>query len=1002
LQRACADCEDEEKKRLRRKSDGDGGGGVASFAPPSVHAVLRTSGSALDAGTRDSASQRLGHDFGHVRIHSDRAAAESARDVDALAYTVGSHVVFGAGQYAPGTERGQRLLAHELTHVAQQRAFAGGVGAEPIPIGPAGDAYEREAERLSARSQLTPFPRVQRVPAGAVCFDPAATRPVNPLPCNPREPEVCETYEVWLESFRNVRSFTATDTAAGGTATGFSVLGAGAASHAVTPAAGTAAPLPQGGPDVADHFIDHPTDDWVRACLPDNLRATAYLLRSDCADIAVILRHVWLSAHHRTETFGSWTIGDTAGGAQSGSVSTVIGQVYTGNVAMMVNPYSDSSGRRLRSWNDLQNLIHPGDILVWEHHSGGLGTARTGGHTMTIVSIDRNSAGAITSIHVLQGNQPIFQPQAAQIRAAVGRGAPSEGVLRDAPGRRIEADVMTAGDLRDLQVPPGGRNPSDVWTWSDGHTTLVAAGPPRAVKRPSAAGTTRQISDWLPSIRGAGRDRLQPLLEMALMEVRSAMEGGGTVADADAEAIASAAGARLWTLARGRGSGVPSLQELHAVIHALGASTAQPAHHDEVLRIFGLMEMAFLTGFLTALRTAVEGGSQLTNAFVEAIGTATGQQVWHAAQTAQGLGEESHFRPQQAIRALIQAIAAANPTGANQQEVTRLFGLIEEAFLRGSRGMTTVDFNRPAAASGIRTVNVLLTGFDPFNTSNSSLPPRSGEWNPSGAAVIELDRSTVPTNNNRQAAVEGVVLPVDFSAFNTGMVESLVRAHTGSGAGGAESVITISEDPGIAAGSPVRLERYAVGVREPSGGLQAVPPDVAGGATAGAAIIEATAPVSQVATEASTDIGNDITFRFASVAIANSALTALGLTGNATSREIAIDNVTAIGTIVSTMTRLANGTDITFNAGGKTFTTTVVSGPGGNFLSNEVSYRVLRQLASSTTTAGVASMHVHTQTGSVIPSGAGRSAALSAALAVKTALITTLRRIIAAVAARVP
>jgi len=63
---------------------------------------------------------RFGHDFSNVRVHTDSKAAESAGAVDALAYTVGRDVVFGAGQYMPGTREGQRLLAHELTHVVQQ------------------------------------------------------------------------------------------------------------------------------------------------------------------------------------------------------------------------------------------------------------------------------------------------------------------------------------------------------------------------------------------------------------------------------------------------------------------------------------------------------------------------------------------------------------------------------------------------------------------------------------------------------------------------------------------------------------------------------------------------------------------------------------------------------------------------------------------------------------------------------------------------------------------
>lgn len=88
--------------------------------PPIVHDVLRSPGHPLDAGTRSFMEPRFGHDFSGVRIHSDEHAAESARSVNARAYTVGQDVVFGAGQYAPGSMAGKRLLAHELTHVVQQ------------------------------------------------------------------------------------------------------------------------------------------------------------------------------------------------------------------------------------------------------------------------------------------------------------------------------------------------------------------------------------------------------------------------------------------------------------------------------------------------------------------------------------------------------------------------------------------------------------------------------------------------------------------------------------------------------------------------------------------------------------------------------------------------------------------------------------------------------------------------------------------------------------------
>jgi hypothetical protein len=69
---------------------------------------------------------RLGHDFGDVRIHADQHAAQAAHSVNAAAFTSGQDVVFGAGQYAPGTPQGERLIEHELTHIVQQ-ARAGAI-----------------------------------------------------------------------------------------------------------------------------------------------------------------------------------------------------------------------------------------------------------------------------------------------------------------------------------------------------------------------------------------------------------------------------------------------------------------------------------------------------------------------------------------------------------------------------------------------------------------------------------------------------------------------------------------------------------------------------------------------------------------------------------------------------------------------------------------------------------------------------------------------------------
>ena len=85
-----------------------------------VHEALRSPGQPLDAASRTFFEPRFGQDFSRVRVHTSAVAARSARAVGARAYTLGSDVVFAAGQYAPHSYAGTRLLAHELAHVAQQ------------------------------------------------------------------------------------------------------------------------------------------------------------------------------------------------------------------------------------------------------------------------------------------------------------------------------------------------------------------------------------------------------------------------------------------------------------------------------------------------------------------------------------------------------------------------------------------------------------------------------------------------------------------------------------------------------------------------------------------------------------------------------------------------------------------------------------------------------------------------------------------------------------------
>src|SRR5262245_10069815 len=94
-------------------------------APPIVHNVLSSPGQPLDALTRSRLESRFGHSFRRVPSHADPQAAASAQAVEALAFTVGSHIAFGRGLYAPGTAAGEALLAHELAHTVQHESAIG-------------------------------------------------------------------------------------------------------------------------------------------------------------------------------------------------------------------------------------------------------------------------------------------------------------------------------------------------------------------------------------------------------------------------------------------------------------------------------------------------------------------------------------------------------------------------------------------------------------------------------------------------------------------------------------------------------------------------------------------------------------------------------------------------------------------------------------------------------------------------------------------------------------
>jgi uncharacterized protein DUF4157/peptidase C39-like protein len=139
---ACETCKPTADGPLQRQSVGRA---EPTAVPLIVHEVLRSPGQPLDAATRADMEPRFGHDFSKVRVHADGKAGEAAGSIDARAFTSGSSIVFGYDEYTPRTESGRRLVAHELTHIVQQRA---GVHLKD-GVGESSDAYEQHADIVS-------------------------------------------------------------------------------------------------------------------------------------------------------------------------------------------------------------------------------------------------------------------------------------------------------------------------------------------------------------------------------------------------------------------------------------------------------------------------------------------------------------------------------------------------------------------------------------------------------------------------------------------------------------------------------------------------------------------------------------------------------------------------------------------------------------------------------------------------------------------------------------
>ncbi len=146
--------------RLQRAVGNAGASSLLQQDDAGIPDVVSSGGQALDPDVRTDMESRLGHDFGDVRVHTDDRAHQSAQAVNAKAYTVGSHVVFQRSQYDPSSDAGKTTLAHELTHVVQQRngPVDGTDTGGGLKVSDPSDRFEREAVATAERAMSAPAP----------------------------------------------------------------------------------------------------------------------------------------------------------------------------------------------------------------------------------------------------------------------------------------------------------------------------------------------------------------------------------------------------------------------------------------------------------------------------------------------------------------------------------------------------------------------------------------------------------------------------------------------------------------------------------------------------------------------------------------------------------------------------------------------------------------------------------------------------------------------------
>jgi hypothetical protein len=166
-----------------------------------VHGVVNSGGgSPLTAEVRTDMESRFGTDFGDVRVHTDSGAHESAKSVNAQAYTVGPNIVFEQGRFDPSSDQGRHMLAHELTHVVQQRSgpVDGTDAGGGVKVSDPSDRFEREAvanaDRVMSAPAPTPAPAVAGVQRSTEDHGYATAQTFVQREESPEEEETAQTF----------------------------------------------------------------------------------------------------------------------------------------------------------------------------------------------------------------------------------------------------------------------------------------------------------------------------------------------------------------------------------------------------------------------------------------------------------------------------------------------------------------------------------------------------------------------------------------------------------------------------------------------------------------------------------------------------------------------------------------------------------------------------------------------------------------------------------------